>query len=269
MINTVVTRDQVIALAGVVQALSLVEQLAKTGYLKTDEFRCCVSSLFVNHPDNTEQVFGSISRLTAGAERLEKLFSSLRASHNTDTLRYFFGVMHLQKKLKRKQDVLSIIGNRLEKIERQTEHFDLTHDNVVGNIADIYTDTISKFRYRIQVTGEFSYLQQTRIAQQIRALLLAAIRAMTLWDQLGGKRWQLVLSHSKIHHASHDLFQEAKHARSIEETHSSKDSVTKTRDTDEQRMVRQEARTEDLETKTNEIEKPSITNKSSTEETEK
>jgi len=208
MINTAVTRDQAIALSGVIQALSLVEQLAKTGYLKTDEFRCCVKSLFVTNPEGTEQVFGSIAQLNSGAERLEELFASLKASHNTDTLRYFFGVMHLQKKLKRKRDVLAVIGSRLEKIERQTEHFDLSHDNIVGNIADIYIDTISKFRYRIQVTGEFSYLQQTRIAQQIRVLLLAAIRAMTLWDQLGGKRWQLVISHKKIHQASHDLLQE-------------------------------------------------------------
>lgn len=192
------------------QAIALVEQLAKTGYLKTEEFRCCINSLFVTSPESCEEVFGSVAALQYGAERLESLFASLRSPENTDALRYLFGVMHLQKKLKRKTDVMSVIGSRLEKTERQAEHFDTIHDNVIANIADIYSDTISTFRYRIQVTGEFSYLQQARIAQQIRALLLSAIRAITLWDQLGGKRWQLVIHSRKVIAASRDLQQEGK-----------------------------------------------------------
>lgn len=203
-------RDQALALAGAMQAIGLVEQLAKTGYLKTDEFRSCIESLFATNPKSCEDVFGSVSALQYGAERLESLFSGLRSAENSDVLRYLFGVMHLQKKLKRKSEVMSVIGARLEKTQRQAEHFDTIHDSVIANIADIYSDTISTFRYRIQVTGEFSYLQQARIAQQIRALLLAAIRAITLWDQLGGKRWQLVLYSQKIIAASREIQQEGK-----------------------------------------------------------
>lgn len=48
--------------------------------------------------------------------------------------------------------------------------------------------------------GDYNYLQQARIANQIRALLLAAIRSATLWRQVGGSRWQLLLQRKILTH---------------------------------------------------------------------
>lgn len=42
------------------------------------------------------------------------------------------------------------------------------------------------------------FLQQPNNAAKIRALLLAGIRSARLWRQLGGHRWQLVFSRSKL-----------------------------------------------------------------------
>jgi high frequency lysogenization protein len=46
--------------------------------------------------------------------------------------------------------------------------------------------------------GDHNYLQQTRIASQIRALLLSAIRSAMLWRQVGGNRWQLLLQRKAL-----------------------------------------------------------------------
>ncbi len=203
-------RNIAIALAGAAQAASLVEQLAKTGYLNTDEFETVVNSLLVQSPETAESVYGSTHNIRQGLEALETLLNNHRSPKNADLLRYMLGVMHLQKRLARRSEVLYVIGNRLEKAEKQVQHFGISHDNVVGNIADIYTDTISKFQYRIQVMGEPAYLQQPRLASQIRALLLAAIRAITLWRQVGGSRWQLLLYKGKITEATEQLLREAR-----------------------------------------------------------
>lgn len=198
-------RNLAIALAGAVQAVSLVEQLAKTGYLRSDEFSTAVGSLFARSPDSAEDVYGNIAQLRSGLENLQNLLSNHRDPKNGDALRYILGVMHLQKRLAKRSELLYLIGNRLEKAQQQSEHFDITHDNVINNIADIYSDTISKFQFRIQVTGEPAYLQQARVAAQVRVLLLASIRSITLWRQLGGSRWQLLFYRAKIAEATENL----------------------------------------------------------------
>ncbi len=203
-------RNIAIALAGATQAISLVEQLAKTGYLHPEEFETAISSLFETEPESTLAVFGSAARLHRGFETLDELLTHHRDPKNADLLRYMLGVMHLQKRLRRRSDLLYVIGNRLEKAGSQVQHFGLSHENVVSNIADIYSDTISKFQFRIQVTGEYNYLQQPRLASQIRVLLLAAIRAITLWRQVGGSRWQLLLYRNKISEANKALLGESK-----------------------------------------------------------
>ena len=115
-----------------------------------------------------------------------------------DAMRYALGALHLQKKLAGRKDMLNTIANRIEQAANQAEHFSSTHENVVGNLGQIYSETISTFRFRIQVMGDYNYLQQTRIASQIRALLLAAIRSAMLWRQVGGNRWQLLLQRKAL-----------------------------------------------------------------------
>ena len=195
-------RHRVIALAGIVQAAQLVEQLAKTGYLKTEPFTVAIDSLFEQNPVSTEAVFSATSdnlqTLYEGLHGLENLLQYHRDPKHADLLRYILGVLHLQKRLQRNKNMMYLLGTRLEKARQQAQHFGSVHDNVVGNIADIYTDTISTLPYRIQVSGEYAYLQQPRVANQIRSLLLAAIRAATLWRQLGGSRWQLLFHRQKL-----------------------------------------------------------------------
>jgi high frequency lysogenization protein len=67
-------------------------------------------------------------------------------------------------------------------------------------MADLYSQTLSTFRYRIQVNGDYNFLQQQRIANQIRALLLAAVRSAILWRQVGGNRWHFLLNRKHIAH---------------------------------------------------------------------
>jgi len=202
-------RNIALALAGIVQSSLQVEQLAKTGYLKTDLFETAVLSLLAQNPESAESVFGGVKNVRDGLEALRLLLENHRNPKHADALRYAMGAIHLQKRLSKRKDMLHVIGSRLEKVQQQVAHFNPTHDNVVGNIADIYIDTISKFQFRIQVTGEFSYLQQNRVAAQIRALLLASIRAATLWRQVGGSRWHFLTSRAKLRYAVAQLLDES------------------------------------------------------------
>lgn len=191
-------RDQALALAGVFQACILVERLAKTGTAPQEELRTAVYSLLQLNPDDTEAVFGGADKLLPGLQAARQLLATRQHPEYTDCLRYVLSIMYLQRQLAKNRDLLSIIGSRLEKAGLQAEHFDLTHENVFANLASVYTDTLSTFRFRIQVLGDFNYLQQQRIANQIRTMLFAGVRAATLWRQLGGRRLHMLLQRKKL-----------------------------------------------------------------------
>jgi high frequency lysogenization protein len=55
------------------------------------------------------------------------------------------------------------------------------------------------------VSGENSYLESPDMANKVRALLLAGIRAAVLWRQCGGSRWQLLFKRRAIIKAAETL----------------------------------------------------------------
>ena len=190
-------QDITLALAGVIQATLLVDQVAKTGHVQQDAYKCSIESLFDLKPKDTLAVYGgNAQNLRLGLEALRDMLAGKHKHQNA--MRYALGALHLQKKLAGRNDMLNTIANRIEQANNQVGHFSATHDNVVGNLGQIYSETISTFRFRIQVMGDHNYLQQTRIASQIRALLLSAIRSAMLWRQVGGNRWQLLLQRKAL-----------------------------------------------------------------------
>ncbi len=203
-------RETTLALAGVVQAALLVEQVAKTGYVQTDAYKCSIDSLLDLNPSSTLAVYGGdVQNLRSGLEGLRDMLAGQHK--HQEALRYALGALHLQKKLAGRKDMLNVVASRINQANNQAEHFSSTHENVIANLANLYSETISTFRFRIQVMGDYNYLQQTRIANQIRALLLAAIRSAMLWRQLGGSRLQLLLKRKAILHCVEELLRSGTH----------------------------------------------------------
>ncbi len=208
-------QNLVIALAGITQAIDLMDKLARTGYLNSADFEVCVNSLFEQNPASTEAVFGNANNLTRGYEVLIELLQKNKGAPQTTLISYCLGVLHLQRRLSRNRAMLDQVGERLNKSRQQVQHFgEVTHENVIAGLASIYSDTISTFPFRIQVAGEAQYLQQSRVANQVRVLLLCAIRAATLWRQLGGSRRHFLLRRAQLTEAAEQLLAQAKRANS-------------------------------------------------------
>ncbi len=200
-------KGQTVALAAMFQFSACVEQLAKTGHVNQKDFEVSVNSLFNQNPTNTLDVYGGIGQLETG---LSFLIANLSRSpkRSSDCIRYVMGILHLQKQLSKKSSMLDMIAKRLDKSRLQVEHFSIIHENVIAGLADVYTDTISTFNFRIQVTGEYQFLQQTRIANQIRTLLFAGVRSAVLWRQLGGNRLKAIYQRTAILEVARSLQKE-------------------------------------------------------------
>lgn len=204
-----ITSDQIIALAGLSQAVTLVNDLATKGQCNDADFKACIDSLFVFDPKTTLDVFaGDLSQIHTGLTVLSNLLSSREPENVKPIIRYMLGLLVVQKKATQNKDMMAVLHSRLTHIERNQALFDETQ--VSEKLSAVYQDTLSTLKNRILVTGNLKYLKTVAISDKIRALLLSGFRSALLWRQLGGSKWHFILSKSKIETASKALLNSSK-----------------------------------------------------------
>ncbi|MDV6578925.1 high frequency lysogenization protein HflD [Pseudomonas aeruginosa] len=192
-------RQQLIALGAVFESAALVDKLARTGQISEAPLGCMLGSLLARNPASTLDVYGGDSlNLRDDFKALASALERKPGSLQREPLRYALAMLTLERQLDKRGDMLDLIGQRLDQVEQQVQHFGLVHENVIASFASIYQDTLSTFRQRIQVHGDMRHLQVSSNAARIRALLLAGIRSARLWRQLGGSRWQMVFSRRRL-----------------------------------------------------------------------
>lgn len=192
-------QDQLTALGGVFQAAHLVHRLAHSGQIHDAALGSMLKTMLVRNPRDTLDVYGGDDyALLDGYRTL--LVSLKRDTQNLprECLRYAMAMLTLERLYARSSKRLNLTAERLEQIDRQLEHVDITSAAAISAFAAIYQDTISTFNMRIQVHGDMRFLQQEMTAAKIRALLLSGIRSARLWRQLGGKRWHLLLKRNNM-----------------------------------------------------------------------
>lgn len=189
---------QTIALAGLLQAAYLVDQIARTGNAPLESFYPSINSLFAFDVSRSEDIYGGVHGVDLGLRLLQDILQGGNNSEYRHVIRYSLGLMYLEKQLARKPELMSIIHNRLEHAAVKAEHFTENPQSVAASIAAIYQDTLSTLKFRIQVSGSMQQLQIPANADNIRALLLAGVRAVVLWRQMGGRRWRLFFNRGKL-----------------------------------------------------------------------
>ncbi|AVX01061.1 lysogenization regulator HflD [Vibrio vulnificus Env1] len=178
------------------QAVALVQQIARNGHCDQDAFETSIKAILNTNPANTLDVFGNESQLKLGLECLVKGIDSTPTG--SEVTRYLISLMALERKLMGRNDAMSQLGDRIQMVQRQTEHYDLFEEQMISNVASIYLDVISPIGPRIQVTGTPTVLQQTSNQHKVRALLLSGIRSAVLWRQVGGRRRHLIFGRKKM-----------------------------------------------------------------------
>ncbi len=191
--------EKILALAGIFQATRLVQQVATTNSVDQIAFETSLKSILEIDPPNTLAVYGGTTEgVTLGLKLLQEQFGEETSKRDMELTKYIVTIMHLTGKLTKNRQMLSTLSDGIERVRAQTDHFPLTHENVIAGIADIYLNTISNLKPRLIVNGEQGYLSNPENANKVRALLLAAIRSTILWHQCGGTRLQLMFKRKFI-----------------------------------------------------------------------
>lgn len=204
--------DQALALAGLFQSATLVHLIAHQGQCPDAVMEASLRALFVTHPERTVDVFSGLRGAQLGLQEMARVLHSQSGQKDLEILRYALNLVHLETQLRKQPDMLQVIGNRIEQARHTVNHFGYLHANTLANLASIYTDTISTFRLRIQVTGNPSHLRVDENATRIRALLLSGIRCAVLWRQTGGRRWHLVFRRKRLIATARQLLDRLEHS---------------------------------------------------------
>jgi len=191
-------KERTLALAGVFQATELVRQAAHHGTWSGYAASSCLYSLFQLEAESIAEIYGGAAKMRLGVETMLAVLQG--DNRYADSLRYTVGLLQVEKKFRRSGKLQEAVGNQLQEISgegldlEQHEREDLqAHD-----ISELYSNTVSKLSPRIVVNGKPQYLKNDRTVDWVRTLLMAGLRSATLWNQLGGGRFELMFGRKKI-----------------------------------------------------------------------
>jgi high frequency lysogenization protein len=192
------TREHALALAGLFQAVNLVQQVARQGRADTEPFESSIASVFRIDAESTEEIYGGSAHLTLGLRTLCRQLGKDKSEQDAELMRYAVSLLFLERQLVRNTRMMNRVREGIEAAIDQSEHFLVTRGNVLARLADTYASTVSQLQPRIMVQGEPDYLNTPANANRIRALLLAGMRSAVLWRQLGGHRLKLLWTRKRI-----------------------------------------------------------------------
>ena len=199
--------DRVIALAGIYQATSLAQQIARKGMADSRAMEASVYSLFQVDVDDVPAVFGGATGIAAGLREVHEHLNGA-AGRDLELTRHVVSLMQLERKLSAAAEKLDRIRRGLESAKERLAHFPMLHGNILAQMADIYAEVVSPMHPRIIVRGEALHLQNPDNQNKIRTLLLAGIRSAMLWRQVGGRRRQMLFGRRRIADLALQLYQE-------------------------------------------------------------
>jgi len=198
-------KDRVLALAGLLQAVELVQEMANNGQARTSALTPCIDSLFRFDADSTEEVYGGARELWPGLRRvIAQLDGDGRDSLQT---RMAMSVLHLERRFAAAAGAGEHVQERLQAVRASQEPWQPTHPDVLSQLGELYADVVSPLGPKVMVAGNPVYLSREDVVAEIRAALLAALRSAVLWRQMGGSWWDLLLSRRRMVDTARQLLQ--------------------------------------------------------------
>jgi len=180
-----------LSLSAVVACLVRVDAVANgRDGLDEENFAALSGALFGRDPDNLEALFPNPQHHAEGIAVLKSALAGSR--EHSGVLRYLISILDLSQRLKKDTSVQARLGSGLDELSNTP------FAQQIFGVGELYQQTIGTLGRRIQVSGDPHHLQREQTAAEIRTLLLCAIRFAWLWQQMGGRRWHLLLQRKRL-----------------------------------------------------------------------
>ncbi len=190
--------NRTLALAGIFQAVRLVQQTARGEPRDSAATAASIGSIFNTDPANVIDVYGDIAGIATGLEVLVRQLGNDKKSRDMELTRYAITLIHLENRLKSQPQLLQHIRSGIEACRQEIQPGEALRAPLIAGLADIYKQTISTLQPRLLVKGEPAVLGSMDSKNMVRALLLAGIRSAVLLRQSGGSRLKLVFQRGQL-----------------------------------------------------------------------
>ena len=188
--------DRVLALAGLVQALRQVRQIAETGQADAEVLGTALDSVFRIDADSPAAIYGGERAVAPGLHLLEDYFSN--QGQDEQLPRLALSVLQLERRFAKEDVTATKVREGILALAPTATRLGSGPPDVLSALGSLYADTVSHLRPRVMVQGNPHYLGQANVVAEIRAVLMAALRSAVLWRQLGGSLWDFVLRRREI-----------------------------------------------------------------------
>ena len=204
-------KSETIALAALFQCCTQIQRIATTGYFDERAVASVIRSLIVTDPKTKDDIYQE-SDLVVGFKQILDSFGKGDMSKAADTIvitKMALKLITLAHNVEGNDKVFNRMSDEIDALTRAitTDHPDfLTFGNtqVVNTeenfhlFGSLYQSIISPNFAKLIIYGEERCLREVSNQEKIRALLLAGIRAVILWRQVGGRRRFLVFRRKAI-----------------------------------------------------------------------
>lgn len=205
------TQGQTVALAGLYQSLSLVQEMARSGAVSDHRaFESSLMSVLRIDVDSALDAYGGAGGIQTGLIALQVQLSQPTNAQAWERARYASNLMVLERSLRVRPDTLNALAQGIAQVAAGLPHQAIDELPQVQALAQLYSTHISPLGPRVMVNGEPSYLRREAVAARIRALLLSAIRAAVMWRQCGGGRLRTLILRRRYTDIARDLMDSSK-----------------------------------------------------------
>ncbi|MFT5504322.1 MAG: high frequency lysogenization protein [Gammaproteobacteria bacterium] len=201
--------NQGIALAGMFQAATLIDDIAHRGQCPSEIFEPCFDSLFEFEASSGIEIFGNLSNISFGLQEALNFLTGNRTQQTATIPYYLFSALKLSDQIISNASIRDEITRELRQVAEQTESFELPLSNCISKVGGLYQKIISPLSPRIIVKGNPNYLTNENNAARVRALILCVIRSAVLWKQSGGSKWRILFFRKKLSNIIQELLNEA------------------------------------------------------------
>jgi len=187
------------ALAALIQAVYLVDSIARKGRADGEDCRVLMESLFLQTKNNPAALYGGISGLSTGLRTSCQILGGDDLPQSKTLMTYGAGLLGIEKRLSKNREMRLKLSDGMARIDKQKQYFgDAMHNNVIAAIAELYGETISTMKPRIIVRGKTEYLSQSANTRRVRTLLMAGLRAAHCWREHGGGHLSLLFGRKAL-----------------------------------------------------------------------
>ncbi len=201
-------QERVLALAGIIQASTLLYEMVMENKCDETAFASSMASIYNQQPDHIMDIYGSLSGLQKGLSLLSRIFNERKTLEYREISRYTISAIHLARKLGKNKALMDKLASKIRFSSTQAQYFSPTHTNVVASIAGAYLDTLGVLPFRIRIIGRPEIMKRPETLDKARALLMAAVRSAVLWQQLGSSQWQLLFKRKMLTATAQQLLAE-------------------------------------------------------------